>query len=147
MNTSVDVQSIVDAEHLGLIRLGYFISAGMACFYLAFGLLYAVMGIFFGVFASHVPPNPRQQAPPEFIGWFLALFGLAFAGVGGVVGAMRLRAARWGRERRSLWLCRLVAAISCLEIPYGTAFGVLALMVLARPSVIALFDDVKAPQD
>jgi hypothetical protein len=34
----------------------------------------------------------------------------------------------------------VTAAISCLEVPYGTLLGVLTFMVMARPSVRALFD-------
>jgi hypothetical protein len=33
----------------------------------------------------------------------------------------------------------VIAAIGCLEFPYGTALGVLSLMVLGRESVMKLF--------
>ena len=38
-------QTIIDDEHLRLLRIGYFISAGQTAIFIPFGLLYAVMGL------------------------------------------------------------------------------------------------------
>jgi hypothetical protein len=40
-----------------------------------------------------------------------------------------------------------LAAISCLEMPYGTALGVFTLMVLSRPSVQRLFSSASWSAD
>ena len=37
--------------------------------------------------------------------------------------------------------CLIVAAIECLFMPFGTALGVLTLIVLMRPSVKAQFGE------
>jgi hypothetical protein len=34
----------------------------------------------------------------------------------------------------------VVAGISCISIPYGTVLGILTFLVLARPSIRAVFD-------
>ena len=42
-------------------------------------------------------------------------------------------------------LCQITAGLSCLEIPYGTVLGALTFVVLARPSVAALFRGAPDP--
>jgi hypothetical protein len=37
-------------------------------------------------------------------------------------------------------LCMITAGLSCLEMPYGTALGVMTFVVLSRPSVRQEFD-------
>jgi hypothetical protein len=39
----------------------------------------------------------------------------------------------------------VIAALGCLEIPYGTALGILTLMVLGRPSVVKQFNPKPGP--
>lgn len=131
-------QPILDEEHLRLLRLGFFISAGMAGFMGVFGLLYAGMGFFMGAMMDSMPSSPAP--PPRQIGMLFGLFGLFFSAVGGTICVLRLRAAKCLRERRSHTFCQVMAAFSCIEIPYGTAFGVFALAVLGRPSVRRLFE-------
>jgi hypothetical protein len=48
---------------------------------------------------------------------------------------LKLRAGFCGKARKSRTLCLVAAAISCLEIPYGTLLGVFTLIVLDRASV------------
>ncbi|MNW11626.1 hypothetical protein D3C71_2091290 [compost metagenome] len=69
------------------------------------------------------------------------LLGLAAAMmfIGIVGGILTLMAARRLSQRRSLTLCIVVAAVSCMQIPFGTALGVFTLIVLNRPSVKAMF--------
>ncbi len=43
------------------------------------------------------------------------------------------------KQRKSRTFCLVVAAISCLEVPYGTILGVFTFLVLERPSVARLF--------
>jgi hypothetical protein len=40
----------------------------------------------------------------------------------------------------------VVAGLSCLEFPYGTALGVFTFIALSRASVVRLFETNAAPQ-
>lgn len=62
-------------------------------------------------------------------------FCLATAGV-----LLRLYTARCLRLRKNYVFCQVVAGLSCVDIPYGTALGVTTLVVLGRPSVRDLFE-------
>jgi hypothetical protein len=139
MPEEIDRPSIIDEEHLKLLSLGYMISAGVAAFYSIFGLFYVFIGIVMSVAFSHLPAGKAGEPPSAFLGWI-------FAGVGLVVflPAMGLALARFwtGRcikQRKSRTFCMVIAALGCLEIPYGTVLGVLSFMVLGRESVAKQF--------
>ena len=139
-------QLAVDEEHLRLIRLGYFVNAATAGFYSFFGLLYSGIAFFFVRALPYLPasPSPKSVSPSfsqqAFVG-SLVLLGVGAVMLGFTIAALRLRAAKCIRERRSRLFCQLIAATSCIELPYGTVFSVLALTALSRPSVRSLFHD------
>jgi hypothetical protein len=140
MPEDIDRQSIIDGEHLKLLSLGYMISAGVAAFFACFGLLYLFIGIVMSIALSHATaPGKPGELPPAFIGWFFSGFGLVFFLMGGGVAFARFWAARCIKQRKSRTFCMVIAAIGCLEFPYGTALGVLTFLVLGRNSVMKQF--------
>jgi hypothetical protein len=136
-------QSILDEEHLRLLSFGYWISAGVTAVCSVFGLFYVLMGAFFGFAMSQVPVKPGQE-PPAGIGLFFALIGaVVFAACVALV-ILKARTALCLKNRRSRVFCMVTGGISCLFMPWGTVLGVCTLLVLQRPSVIALFDSTRA---
>ena len=135
-------QAIIDNEHLKLLSIGYMVSAGMTAFFSLFGLMYAFMGIFMFATISKMPDtSPGQNGPPpEFIGWLFGTLGFLFFAFGIAFAALNLHVAFCLKKRKSRTLCNVIAAISCLWIPYGTLLGVFSFLVLGRPSVIAQFN-------
>jgi hypothetical protein len=129
-------QELIDAEHLRLLRIGYFISAGQTAFLIPFGLLYAGMGVMF----SHLPMGGSSPPPPAMLSWIFGVFGGVFAGVATVGASLKLLTAIRLKERRSRVLCLVTAALCCIEVPYGTALGVMTFVVLGRHSVRQQFD-------
>jgi hypothetical protein len=140
MSEEIDRQSIVDEEHLKLLSLGYMISAGFAAFFSFFGLLYLVMGVMMSIAFSHTTPSAKTgEPPPAFIGWIFAGIGLVFFVLAAGVALARFWAARCIKQRKSRTYCMVIAALGCLEFPYGTALGVLSFIVLGRESVARQF--------
>lgn len=130
-------QAAIDAEHLRLLRIGYFIAAGQTAFFVPFGLLYAGMGFFMG----GIPTHPGAAAPPVPVTWFFGIFGAVFAGFGLVATVARVLTAIRLKERRWRVFCMVTAGFVCFEAPYGTALGIMTIMALGRPSVRELFRD------
>jgi hypothetical protein len=132
---AVDAQSIIDNEQLRLLRVGYFISAAYTAVFIPVGVLYAGMG----VMMTRLPSGPGAP-PPAMFSWIFGAVG-GFLTLCAVVGALlKLLTAIRLKERRSRVLCLITAGLSCLEIPYGTALGVMTFSVLGRGSVRRLFD-------
>ena len=134
-------QAIIDDEHLKLLSLGYMISAGVAAFFSLFGLLYLVMGVVMRISFSHMPDTSSKAAegPPAFIGWILGGIGLAIFLSMVALAALKFRAGLCIKNRKSRTFCMVIAALGCLEIPYGTLLGVFSFLVLGRDSVARLF--------
>ncbi|HTX16887.1 MAG TPA: hypothetical protein VMD77_16410 [Candidatus Baltobacteraceae bacterium] len=136
-------QSIIDEEHLKLLAIGYMISAAMSAVFSLFGLMYAAMGVVITQAIKRAPElsaNANNAPPPEFIAWLLGGVGLAIFLALIVMAGLKLAAAFCIKKRKSRVFCMVVAAIECLEIPYGTLIGVCTFIVLDRDSVIRLFD-------
>lgn len=138
MEAQNNAQPIRDKEHLRLLSVFYFISAGLSAFFALFPLLYAVMGV---VFLSI--PNQIQHAgdnpPPAIFGWVLFGFGIGLTILFLAFAVVKLLAGFAIRKRKHRVFVLIVAGFSCLSIPYGTLLGVFSFIVLGRPSVAALF--------
>ena len=132
-------QAIVDQEHLKLLSISYLVSAGMSAFFSLFGLMYAFMGVFITAAIAHAPSAHGEGPPPE-LGLIFGLFGFGMFLVMMTLGALKFLAYRRLKQRRSRIFCMVVAGLSCLGVPYGTLLGVFTFIVLARPSVVRLFE-------
>jgi hypothetical protein len=132
-------QSLLDEEHLRLLRIAYIVAGATNAVFSGFPLIYVALGLFMGSdMASSLPRNPGQPDPRTF-GIFFAVFGGVFFLFLVTAAALKLFAARALRLRRHKVLCQVAAAVTCLGIPYGTVLGIFTFQVLGRPSVAALF--------
>ncbi len=134
-------QEWLDDEHLKLLSIFYLVSAGLTALFSLFGLFYAMMGSFVGYAVTHSPQvqNARGGPPPQFVGLFFAVFG-GFIFVSMLTMAiLKFYVSGCLKRRTSRRFCMVIAAITCIEFPYGTALGVFTFMVLARPSVMEKF--------
>jgi len=137
-------QSIIDEEHLQLLKIGYLVSGCLTALFSLFALFYVGMGIFMALTMSHAAANPGKggEAPPAFIGWIFAVFGgLLFLALVSMAIA-RFWVARCLSRRQSRTFCLVIAGIGCLEFPYGMLLGVATFVVLVRDSVTRLFTPV-----
>lgn len=133
-----DARAIIDAEHLRLLGLGYYLSAAMTAFFSLFGLLYMGLGLALSA-VGHQAPG-RGNPPPENAGIIFALIGGVAFFVTTAVAALKVYVGRCLERRRHRILCLVIGAISCVEVPYGTALGLCTFLVLGRPEVRVQFD-------
>ena len=135
-------QSILDDEHLRLLSIGYFISAGVSAFFSLFGLMYMFMGAMMGaVFSSAAKTGQHVDAmPPHMAGWMIGIFGAVFFVFGAGMAIAKFLTGKYLKQRRSRTFCQVIAGITCLSIPFGTALGVATFLVLSKPSVHSLFN-------
>jgi uncharacterized BrkB/YihY/UPF0761 family membrane protein len=138
-------QTIVDEEHLRLLSIGYFVSSGITAFFSLFGLLYVFLGAMMGLTFSEAAKKSNQSPPPAFLGWILAIVGLVVFLFLITMAVLKFLTARYIQKRRSRAFCMVVAAISCLEIPYGTLLGVFTFIAVGRNSVKDLFEPRTPP--
>ncbi|MCI0422878.1 MAG: hypothetical protein L0312_27255 [Acidobacteria bacterium] len=134
-------QTILDQEHLKVLSIAYLAMACVSALYSLFGLVYALFGMLVAKIAAIPPNSPDKGPPPEFVGWFFCLFGLAWFLIMMTSGVLKFLVYQRLKQRRSRGFCQVVAGLGCLGIPYGTVLGVFTFIVLARPSVARLFQE------
>ena len=136
-------QALLDDEHLRLLTIGYYVSAAVTAFFSLIGLVYAAMGFFIGTAVSHSARNVAESAQgaenaaaPEFIGALFGIIGLVIFVLALAFAGAKIYAALCLKRRKGRTFCLVVAALSCLEMPWGTLLGVFTIIVLERPTVL-----------
>jgi hypothetical protein len=128
-----------DAEHLRLLSIFHFVSAGLAIAGLCFlAGHYAIMQAVFN------DPNLFKDAkggpPPKE---FFEVFKIFYV-VGGawflISAVVNLMSGIYLRLRKNRMFSMVVAGFNCLHMPLGTVLGVFTFVVLGRGSVIELYE-------
>jgi len=133
-------QRAVDREHLRLLAIFHFVVAGLAV--AGIGFLFLHYSLMSAVFNNpqmwQGKPNQPPPLPKEFFAlfkWFYVIGGISLilAAVGNVLSGLFIQA----RKHRVFSI--VVAAMDCLQIPFGTVLGVFTIIVLVRESVAELY--------
>jgi hypothetical protein len=139
MVTETERQAIIDEEHLRLLPVAYWVLGGFDIFISLYGLIYVGFGVLFTL-APFESSTSTSGPPPAFMGWFFFAIGLVFILAFGISAAIKIAAGFWIRKRRWRTATFVVAAVSCMSLPFGTLVGVMTFLVLLRPSVAALYE-------
>lgn len=135
-----EMQRRQDAEHLRLLAIFHFVVAGFAALGIGFlAVHYAIMrSVLTNPQIIHQLHSPPNQMPPElfnhfvqYLVWFYALFAVLLA----VAALCNLLSGFFLLHRTHRVFSLIVAALNCLQIPFGTILGVFTILVLIRPSV------------
>lgn len=134
-----------DLEHLKLLSILWYVIAGLNALGGCFAVFYIALG---AIFMAAPPTGPAsqpgaasqsQQPPPELLGgMFIGLGGCLMIFALGVAVLAFITAGSLRKQKRRTF-CMVMAGVVCLSVPIGTVLGVFTLIVLARPTVAALF--------
>jgi hypothetical protein len=128
-----------DNEHLRLLSIFHFVVGGLAALGLPF------LGLHFLIFYSAMTVfpflgGPNQNAPPpelfKALFWLYPVMGLFF----GAAAVLNLLSGWFLRQKRHRTFSLVVAALDCLQIPWGTILGAFTMLVLTRASVQRMYD-------
>ena len=128
-----------DVDHLNLLRIGFFVVAGMTALFGLFPLLYTAFGVMVlgGFFQAHAAKGPP---PPEFVGWLLLVGGSLFTVWLEAVAVTSFLAGRALGARKNRTFVMIVGALHLPHAPLGTLLGIFTILILSRPSVRATFE-------
>jgi hypothetical protein len=125
-----------DLEHLKLLSIFHYVVGGLAALCSLFPLLHLGMGI---AMVTGRMPDAADQPEAVLFGWFFIIFAAGMI-VGGVSFALGLvLAGRFLARRVNYIFCFVMAALSCIFVPFGTVLGVFTMVVLMRPTVKEMF--------
>jgi len=81
---------------------------------------------------------------PQAVGGIFLLVGCFIVLLAGTMSVLTILAGRNLARRKGYTFCFVMACISCLSVPLGTALGVFTIVVLMRPSVKQMFGAMPA---
>jgi hypothetical protein len=125
-----------DLEHLRLLSIFHYVVAAVAALFTCFPLLYTAIGV---AMVMQVPGFEDAEPAGILMGWFMIAFSAAFVLMGLAYAACTALAGRYLWQRRHYTFCLVMAAVTCLFMPFGTVLGVFTIIVLVRDSVKELF--------
>jgi hypothetical protein len=131
-----------DEEHLRLLSILYYIWGGLVACGSCFGALYAIIG---GGVMTAAATQGGHDGPPAFVGVMFFLVGAFIVLVVGTIAVLSILTGRNLARKQNHTFCFVIACLSCLSVPLGTALGVFTIVVLMRPSVKQLFGQTPAP--
>jgi hypothetical protein len=143
MTNDPTVQRAIDNEHIRLLSIFYYVLGAMAALWAFIPLIYVVIGMLFGVgFAANA--NDKDAAPLAFMGILFVVMGLCAFVLCAAFAALKIYTGYCLAHRKNRVFCYIVAALSCLSMPFGTILGIFTFIVLARPTVAAQFQRTTA---
>lgn len=126
-----------DEQHLRLLSIFHYVVGGITALISCFPFIHLFVGI--ALVTGKIPSNPKGQPMEQMMGWFFILMAGTFILIGWAYAISMLVAGYRLQVRRSYIYCIVMAALSCMNMPFGTVLGVFTIVVLQRPSVKALF--------
>lgn len=133
---SVDVTQNPDEGSLRLLSIFFYILACMSGLAGCIVMSFALLGI--AVMAGAVEGLPREIA--MFLGLILVVLESIIAIIVWGLGLLETLTARSFATRSRYRFCCVMACLELLNVPFGTAVGIFAIVILSRPSVRALYD-------
>ncbi len=136
------LQTARDEQHLRTLAVFYYILAGLGLLFGCIGLVYIGGGAVLAFLPEAAFASEPEAPPPEVIhalGWMVVATGALAVAVQCAGALLLVLTGRFITARRHRMFCLIVAGISCLWIPLGTALGVYTFVILSREWVIEQF--------
>jgi len=120
-----------DEQYLRLLSIFHYVvgvlAAGVACIF----LIHFCIGI--------AMLTGAIDDAPAFVGLLFVVMSIIAITIGWVFAVCLIIAGKNLAHRKRYMYCLVMAAISCMFMPFGTVLGVFTILLLMRPSVKELF--------
>lgn len=126
-----------DREHLHLLSIFHYIVAALTALFALLPLFHLLLG--WTMITRGLDAAGQRDPFGPVIGWLFVFFASGAIALGLAFAVCLAVAGRDLAQQRGYTFCLVVAAISCLFVPFGSVLGVFTLIVLLRTSVKALF--------
>lgn len=121
-----------DEQYLRLLSIFHYVVGGLAACFACIPLIHFCIG-------TAMLTGAIDNAP-AFIGFMFVIMSIVFITIGWVFAVCLIVAGRNLARRKRYMFCLVMAAISCMFMPFGTVLGVFTIIVLMRPGVKELFE-------
>lgn len=136
MSTAPFIPSHLDEKNvnnLKLLTIFHYVWGGLTAVCGCFPVLHVLMG------GAMLVSPPSGDAEAQAVGGVFVVVGLLTMLLIWAIAGLIIYAGKSIAQRKRWMFCLIVAGISCLSFPFGTALGVCTLIVLLKPEVKAAF--------
>lgn len=126
-----------DLEHLKILSIFHYVVAGLVALFACIPLIHLAVGV---AMAAGWKDMGDQDPMAHWMGWFFIVIASVLIASGWAFATCIALAGRFLSQRRRYTFCLVVAGISCMFFPFGTALGVFTLILLLREHVKAEFE-------
>lgn len=128
-------------ERFKLLSIFHYVAAGLTAFAGCVPLIHVTLGLM--MFSGAMSTTGSNPPPREL--------GLLFVGMGAMMSmllwacaAVMAVAGHFLRVQRYYTFCLVVAAIECINMPFGTVLGIFTIITLVDEKAKAMFDRSQA---
>ena len=126
-----------DESHLHLISIFYYVVAGLAALFSCIPFIHVTLGIL--MLTGTIKDTDTGEAMPALVGWLFISIGACIILAGWILTVLFTITGRFIAKRKRYTFCLVMAAVSCIFMPFGTVLGVFTIIVLSRPTVKQLY--------
>ncbi len=120
-----------DEQYLRLLSVFHYVVGCLAAFFACIPLIHFCIGV--------AMLSGAIDGAPVFVGLMFVVMSIAAITIGWVFAVCLIIAGKSLAGHKRYMFCLVMAAISCMFMPFGTVLGVFTIIVLMRPSAKELF--------
>jgi hypothetical protein len=120
-----------DEQYLKLLSIFHYVIGGLTACFACIPLIHFCIGV--------AMLTGAIDDAPAFIGLMFVVMATIAIVLGWTLAVCQIIAGSRLARRKRYMFCLVIAAISCMLMPFGTVLGVFTIIVLMRPSVKELF--------
>ena len=124
-----------DEQNLKLLSVFHYVLAGLTAVFSCIFFVHVFIGI-----AMLTGAFDAQDAPPRVFGWIFTLLPSFMILCGWALSVLMVIAGRKLARHKSRIYCLVIAALECMNMPFGTVLGIFTIVVLMKDSVKKLFE-------
>ena len=121
-----------DEQYLRLLSVFHYVVGGLAACFACIPFLHFCIGM--------AMLSGAIDDAPAFAGLMFVVMSIVAITVGWVFAVCLIVAGKSLARRKRYMFCLVMAAISCMFMPFGTVLGIFTIIVLMRPAVKELFE-------
>jgi len=132
-------QRSIDEDHLNLLSIFHFVSAGLALLGIMFLMLHFALMHF--MFTNPAMWQNQKGGPPPAQFFIIFIFIYVAGGIWLMASAiLNVMSGLFLHARKYRTFSLIIAGINCVHVPLGTVLGVFTIIVLVREPVRQLYE-------
>ncbi len=126
-----------DEQNLRVVSIFHYVVGGLAALFSMVPLIHLSLGLFIVCRPERL--SSGGNTPPAFIGWILIVVAIAVIILGLIFAFLVILSGSFLARRKHYMFCLVMAGVECIFMPFGTALGVITIILLTREPVKQLF--------